>query len=235
MNNHLSIRQADTVSHGPNTEPSPTEPILQFFECNHLPIPLQRVSQPFGALAEQVALLPRNAERSVALRKLLEAKDAAVRAMIALALLLCLVPMSALAQDADPAEVVSALGILIDALARGPAGVGLAVAAGLLVLVQVLRAFGARIHPALGSGRAAAILAVVLPVVGAIVTTLASGGALTVAVVLNAILAGLTASGLFSASRAIVQRAEARGDLAVIRDTQTKAAQLAAIGQSPDA
>ena len=155
-------------------------------------------------------------------------------ALVALLAVLA-IPSLALAQDADPAEVVSALGILIDALARGPAGVGLAVAAGLLVLVQVLRAFGARIHPALGSGRAAAILAVVLPVVGAIVTTLASGGALTVAVVLNAILAGLTASGLFSASRAIVAKAEARGDLAVIRDTQTKAAQLAAIGQSPDA
>ena len=155
-------------------------------------------------------------------------------ALVALLAVLA-IPSLALAQDADPAEVVSALGILIDALARGPAGVGLAVAAGLLVLVQVLRAFGARIHPALGSGRAAAILAVLLPVVGAIVTTLASGQALTVAVVLNAILAGLTASGLFSASRAIVQRAEARGDAAAIAVATSKGAQLAAIGQSPDA
>jgi len=157
-----------------------------------------------------------------------------LRISLAACLALLLVPALALAQAADPSEVVSALGVLIDALARGPAGVGLAVAAGVLVLVQVLRAFGARIHPALGSGRAAAILAVVLPVVGAIVTTLASGAPLTVAVVLNAILAGLTASGLFSASRAIVQRAEAKGDLEVIRQTQTKAAQLARIGESPE-
>lgn len=135
---------------------------------------------------------------------------------------------------ADPAEVVSALGILIDALARGPAGVGLAVAAGILVLVQVLRAFGARIHPALGSGRAAAILAVVLPVVGAIVTTLASGAPITLAVILNAILAGLTASGLFSASRAVVKRAEAAGAAAVVRETSGKAAQAAVIAASPE-
>ena len=57
------------------------EPILQFFSYGHLPEPLRVVSAPFGDLAKLiVATLPRNAERSVALRKLLEAKDAAVRA-----------------------------------------------------------------------------------------------------------------------------------------------------------
>jgi hypothetical protein len=61
-----------------------TEPILQFFKFEHLPEALQRVSLPFSVLAFRlVAELPRNAERSVALRKLLEAKDAAVRAAIA--------------------------------------------------------------------------------------------------------------------------------------------------------
>ena len=158
-----------------------------------------------------------------------------VRLTLAACLAVLVIPALALAQAAaDPQEVVSALSVLIDALARGPAGVGLAVAAGVLVLVQVLRVFGARIHPALGSGRAAAILAVVLPVVGAIVTTLASGAPLTVAVVLNAILAGLTASGLFSASRAIVKRAEAAGGLAVVRETQGKAAQAAVLAASPE-
>lgn len=59
------------------------EPILQFFKWEHLPPALGRVSKPFGELAEQlVANLPRNPERTVALRKLLEAKDAAVRAAI---------------------------------------------------------------------------------------------------------------------------------------------------------
>jgi hypothetical protein len=57
------------------------EPILQFFSWTHLPARLQQVSMPFGQLAESiVSTLPRNPERTVALRKLLEAKDAAVRA-----------------------------------------------------------------------------------------------------------------------------------------------------------
>jgi hypothetical protein len=44
---------------------------------------LQTVSRSFSLLAgELVATLPRNPERTVALRKLLEAKDAAVRARL---------------------------------------------------------------------------------------------------------------------------------------------------------
>ena len=43
---------------------------------------LQAVSKPFAELAEQVvALVPAGPERPVSLRKLLEAKDAAVRAV----------------------------------------------------------------------------------------------------------------------------------------------------------
>jgi hypothetical protein len=60
-----------------------SEPILQFFAYNHLPENLREVSRPFGVLALQVVeTLPRNFERTVALRKLLEAKDAAVRAKL---------------------------------------------------------------------------------------------------------------------------------------------------------
>jgi hypothetical protein len=67
-----------------NTRPTPIEHISQFFAYAHLPPHLQAVSKPFGDLAEQiVTTLPRNPERTVALRKLLEAKDAAVRALIA--------------------------------------------------------------------------------------------------------------------------------------------------------
>ncbi len=58
-----------------------TDPILQFFSYTHLPLPLQEVSRPFAELANTLVLsLPRNPERTVALRKLLEGKDAAVRA-----------------------------------------------------------------------------------------------------------------------------------------------------------
>lgn len=62
----------------------PQEHILQFFSYEHLPPALQAVSLPFGVLAlKLVNTLPRNPERTVALRKLLEAKDAAVRAFLA--------------------------------------------------------------------------------------------------------------------------------------------------------
>lgn len=60
------------------------EHIMQFFAYSHLPPHLQEVSRPFGEMAEKiVTTLPRNPERTVALRKLLEAKDAAVRALLA--------------------------------------------------------------------------------------------------------------------------------------------------------
>lgn len=59
-------------------------PILQFFTFDHLPEHLQGVSRPFCLLAEEIVQnLPDGPERSVALRKLLESKDAAVRARTA--------------------------------------------------------------------------------------------------------------------------------------------------------
>lgn len=59
------------------------EPMLQFFAYEHLPAHLQAASAPFSALAEHmVTTLPRNPERSAGLRKLLEAKDCAVRALL---------------------------------------------------------------------------------------------------------------------------------------------------------
>jgi hypothetical protein len=57
--------------------------LLQFFVYDHLPEHLQAVSKPFGDLANHIAnTLPSNPERTVALRKLLEAKDCAVRALL---------------------------------------------------------------------------------------------------------------------------------------------------------
>jgi hypothetical protein len=59
------------------------DPILRYFHYAHLPPRLQVVSFKFYELASStIALVPRNAERTVALRKLLEAKDAAVRANV---------------------------------------------------------------------------------------------------------------------------------------------------------
>ncbi len=60
-----------------------TDAILRYFHYAHLPPGLAAISEPFGRLALKIVTeLPRNAERSVALRKLLEAKDAAVRANV---------------------------------------------------------------------------------------------------------------------------------------------------------
>jgi hypothetical protein len=57
--------------------------MLQFFEYEHLPAHLQVVSASFSVLAHAlVDNLPSNPERTVALRKLLEAKDCAVRAVV---------------------------------------------------------------------------------------------------------------------------------------------------------
>lgn len=57
--------------------------MLQFFRYEHLPEHLRAVSAPFGILALQIVEnLPSNPERTTALRKLLEAKDCAVRAVL---------------------------------------------------------------------------------------------------------------------------------------------------------
>jgi hypothetical protein len=59
------------------------DPMQQFFTYEHLPDNLKAVSKPFAELAGMiVATVPRNPERTVALRKLLESKDCAVRAVI---------------------------------------------------------------------------------------------------------------------------------------------------------
>lgn len=60
-----------------------SDPMLKFFQFDHLPVHLQAVSGNFCDIAHTiVAIVPRNAERTVALRKLLESKDCAVRALL---------------------------------------------------------------------------------------------------------------------------------------------------------
>ena len=58
-------------------------PILRFFAYKHLPPYLQKVSRPFCELAHEMAQnLPPGPEVSAGLRRLLEAKDCAVRAAV---------------------------------------------------------------------------------------------------------------------------------------------------------
>lgn len=59
------------------------DPILRYFHYSHLPPKLQAVSKAFFEMAKFiVTACPRNAERTASLRKLLEAKDAAVRSNV---------------------------------------------------------------------------------------------------------------------------------------------------------
>lgn len=63
-----------------STGPSP---ILRYFAYDHLPPELQEVSMRCAVLAKTLEdVLPAGAEKSTALRKLLECKDAAVRAAL---------------------------------------------------------------------------------------------------------------------------------------------------------
>lgn len=58
-------------------------PTMQFFAYEHLPKDLQYVSRPFSELADVMNdELPDNQEKAAFFRKLLEAKDAAVRAKL---------------------------------------------------------------------------------------------------------------------------------------------------------
>ena len=57
--------------------------MLKFFDYVHLREPLQKVSSRFHDLAHSICeTVEPGPERTVALRKLLEAKDAAVRAVV---------------------------------------------------------------------------------------------------------------------------------------------------------
>ena len=57
--------------------------MLKWFAYEHLPPHLQEVSRPFGELANLIcATIEPGPERTVCLRKLLEAKDAGVRAKL---------------------------------------------------------------------------------------------------------------------------------------------------------
>lgn len=64
--------------------PEPAEDrMIKWFAFEHLPEHLREVSAPFGELARDLCYhLQPGPERTVALRKLLEAKDAAVRARL---------------------------------------------------------------------------------------------------------------------------------------------------------
>ena len=60
-----------------------TPRLMKFFEYKHLPEHLQKVSKPICELAGEMDIdLPDGPEKTVGLRKLLEAKDCFVRAAL---------------------------------------------------------------------------------------------------------------------------------------------------------
>src|SRR5713101_8037205 len=93
----------------------PAEPMLQFFDFSHLRPDLQAVSKPFCELAHNsIGTLPRNPERTVMLRKLLEAKDCAVRAYLYTSIILIALMVAFPARAAD---------LAVKAAPSGPYGV----------------------------------------------------------------------------------------------------------------
>jgi len=73
-----------TREHGDFQEKWEGDKLLAYFQFSHLPEgPLRETSRLFCHMAYRIArTIPSSAERTVALRKLLEGKDAAVRAML---------------------------------------------------------------------------------------------------------------------------------------------------------
>lgn len=60
-----------------------TDPIMKYFEWSHLPAKLQAVSEPLCEMAKTLdELLPEGPEKAAGMRKLLEAKDCLVRAIL---------------------------------------------------------------------------------------------------------------------------------------------------------
>lgn len=92
MNEEQAAREAAPVHPGQESMfPQPERelnqlgnPIMRYFSYEHLPEGyLQSTSRAFAELAKKVeGGLPNGPEKSTALRKLLEAKDAAVRAAL---------------------------------------------------------------------------------------------------------------------------------------------------------
>ena len=87
-----SVEQLESFLRQPERSRNMNEPraihpatlqVLKYFAYEHLPLPLQAISEPFSALAWKMAMeLPESPEVTVGLRKLLEANDCFVRAAL---------------------------------------------------------------------------------------------------------------------------------------------------------
>lgn len=72
--------ELDVATHIKDYRPNP---ILRYFQYTHLQPHLAEISKPFCQLANTIDVnLPDDQQKEVALQKLLEAKDAAIRTVI---------------------------------------------------------------------------------------------------------------------------------------------------------
>lgn len=78
-----AFEQGYTLIERESEDPEP-DTMIRWFQVRGLPSDVQDVVRPWRALAKLTAELPWCAERSVALRKLLEGRDSAIRAYISL-------------------------------------------------------------------------------------------------------------------------------------------------------
>jgi len=77
------FKDPSSMISGALPQPPNTMPIMRYFNYSHLPHSLAVISKPFCELAWELhEKLADGPEKSVALRKLLEAKDAAVRTAV---------------------------------------------------------------------------------------------------------------------------------------------------------
>jgi hypothetical protein len=110
---------------------------------------------------------------------------------------------SLLAQVSEP-SLVDVGGVLLSALSGGQ--YALLGAAALLLLVLAARKGGAQVVPWLGTPRGGAVLALALAGLTSLVARLSSGAPMSLGLVLEAVVVALSASGLWSTGKALVEK-----------------------------
>jgi hypothetical protein len=110
---------------------------------------------------------------------------------------------SLLAQVSEP-SLVDVGGVLLSALSGGQ--YALLGAAALLLLVLVARKGGAKVVPWLGTPRGGAVLALALAGLTSLVARLSAGAPLSLGLFLEAVVVALSASGLWSTGKALVEK-----------------------------
>jgi hypothetical protein len=122
-------------------------------------------------------------------------------------LVLALLPALALAQAAIPEPDVGSLGAsFLQALMSKNWGLLLSVA--LLAVVWAVRAFGGRLWAPIATPRGSALLSFFGGTLALLVAALGTGQSFSLSLLLSCVSTALTASGLWSTTKAVVERAK---------------------------